>query len=97
MDGLSKIEDVIIYNPRTEVHRNIVSFNLSKYKAEELGTILDDDFRIAVRTGYHCAPFIHRWLKDEKYLGTVRVGIGKFNTEKDIDTLLDAVQELSEE
>ena len=97
VDGLSKIEDVIIYNPRTEVHRNIVSFNLSKYKAEELGTILDDDFGIAVRTGYHCAQFIHRWLKDEKYLGTVRVGIGKFNTEKDIDALLEAVQELSEE
>lgn len=64
--------------------RNIVSFNLKSYKSEDLGIILDDDFGIAVRTGYHCAPFIHKWLKDDKNLGTVRVGIGKFNTEDDI-------------
>ncbi len=97
VDGLSKIEGINLYIPSSGAHRNIVSFNLNNYKSEELGIILDDDFGIAVRTGYHCAPFIHRWLKDEKYLGTVRVGIGKFNTEEDIDTLLEAIREISEE
>lgn len=97
INGLSKIEGIDLYIPRTGEHRNIVSFNLKNYKSEELGIILDDDFEIAVRTGYHCAPFIHRWLKDDKYLGTVRVGIGKFNTEEDIDALLEAIREISEE
>ena len=97
VDGLSQIENVCMYVPDLKSHRNIVSFNLKNYKSEDLGTILDDDFGIAVRTGYHCAPFIHKWLKDEKNLGTVRVGIGKFNTEEDIDVLLDAVREISEE
>lgn len=97
INGLSKIEGIDLYIPRTGGHRNIVSFNLKNYKSEELGIILDDDFGIAVRTGYHCAPFIHKWLKDDKYLGTVRVGVGKFNTEEDIDALLDAVREISEE
>ena len=97
VDGLSEIEDVILYLPDSDLHRNIVSFNLKSYKSEDLGIILDDDFGIAVRTGYHCAPFIHKWLKDDKNLGTVRVGIGKFNTEDDIDALLDAVREISEE
>lgn len=97
IEGLSKIEDVELYIPDSKSHRNIVSFNLKKYKSQDLGMILDDDFGIAVRTGYHCAPFIHKWLKDDKNLGTVRVGIGKFNTEDDIDTLLDAVREISEE
>lgn len=97
INGLSKIEGIDLYIPRTGGHRNIVSFNLKNYKSEELGIILDDDFEIAVRTGYHCAPFIHRWLKDDKYLGTVRVGIGKFNTEEDIDALLEAIREISEE
>lgn len=96
-DGLSEIEDVILYIPDAKKHRNIVSFNLRNYKSEDLGMILDDDFGIAVRTGYHCAPFIHKWLKNDKNLGTVRVGIGKFNTEEDIDALLDAVREISEE
>lgn len=97
IEGLSKIEDVELYIPDSKSHRNIVSFNLKNYKSQDLGMILDDDFEIAVRTGYHCAPFIHKWLKDDKNLGTVRVGIGKFNTEDDIDTLLDAVREISEE
>lgn len=97
IDGLSEIEDVILYTPDAKKHRNIVSFNLRNYKSDDLGMILDDDFGIAVRTGYHCAPFIHKWLKDDKNLGTVRVGVGKFNTEEDIDALLDAVREISEE
>lgn len=97
IDGLSQIEDIDLYVPISGRHRNIVSFNLKNYKSGELGIILDNDFEIAVRTGYHCAPFIHRWLKDEKYLGTVRVGIGKFNTKEDIDALLEAIREISEE
>ena len=97
IDGLSQIEDIKLYIPDSKSHRNIVSFNLRNYKSEDLGMILDDDFGIAVRTGYHCAPFIHKWLKDDKNLGTVRVGVGKFNTEEDIDALLDAVREISEE
>ena len=97
IDGLSEIEDVILYTPDAKKHRNIVSFNLGNYKSEDLGMILDDDFGIAVRTGYHCAPFVHKWLKDDKYLGTVRVGVGKFNTDEDIDALLEAVREISEE
>lgn len=97
IEGLSEIEDVELYIPDSKSHRNIVSFNLKNYKSEDIGMILDDDFGIAVRAGYHCAPFIHKWLKDDKNLGTVRVGIGKFNTEDDIDALLDAVREISEE
>lgn len=97
VDGLSQIENINLYVPGSGAYRNIVSFNLKNYKSEEIGIILDDDFEIAVRTGYHCAPFIHRWLKDEKYLGTVRVGIGKFNTKEDIDALLKAIREISEE
>lgn len=97
IDGLSQIEDIDLYVPISGKHRNIVSFNLKNYKSGDLGIILDNDFEIAVRTGYHCAPFIHRWLKDEKYLGTVRVGIGKFNTKEDIDALLEAIREISEE
>ena len=60
VDGLSQIENINLYVPGSGAYRNIVSFNLKNYKSEEIGIILDDDFEIAVRTGYHCAPFIHR-------------------------------------
>lgn len=93
---LKKIPGIILYLPdnwETE-HIGVVSFNLEGYKAEDVGNILDADFDIAVRTGYHCAPYIHEYLNDKKYLGTVRVGLGRFNTHEDIDELCAALEEL---
>lgn len=94
VERLSNIEDVTLYLPPVDKHIGVVSFNLKNYKAEDLGMILDADFDIAVRTGYHCAPFIHKLLKDHEYTGTVRVGFGKYNTKEDIDALCDALDEI---
>ena len=42
----------------------------------------------------HCAPYIHKYLDDKKYLGTVRISLGQYNTKNDIDQLIDAISEL---
>ena len=94
VEGLSKLPGVIIYGNQDDNYVGVVSFNISGYLAEDIGTILDEEYDIAVRTGYHCAPYIHKYLANEEYVGTVRVGIGKFTTEKDIDTLIDALASL---
>ena len=86
-----------VYLPPDTAHIGIVSFNLEGYKASELGNILDADFDIAVRTGYHCTPLLHKYLKDTDFAGTVRASIGKFSTKEDVDRLIAAVKELSEE
>lgn len=65
--------------------------------SEDVGQILDEDFDIAVRTGYHCAPFIHKYLRDESSLGTIRVGIGRYNTEEELNKLIAALGELANE
>lgn len=72
----------------------IVSFVVENYHSDDVGSILDDEFDIAVRTGYHCAPYIHKYIGDIAYAGTVRVGIGPFNTKKDIDMLINALKTL---
>jgi len=72
----------------------IVSFVVEGYESSEVGTILDDEYDIAVRTGYHCAPYIHDYLGDKPYHGTIRVGIGQFNTKEDIDALVNAIESL---
>ena len=41
----------------------ISTFVVQGFSSEDIGTILDEDFDIAVRTGYHCAPFIHKYLR----------------------------------
>ena len=78
----------------TERHIGIVSVIVEGFNSEDVGTILDEDFEIAVRTGYHCAPYIHKYLRDATSLGTVRIGIGQFTTKEEIDLLIKALKEI---
>lgn len=94
---LKTIKGVKIYAPINEKkHIGIVSFTVEGMNSNDVGEILDEDFNIAVRTGYHCAPYIHSFLKDEKYLGTVRIGIGRFNNNKELDELVEAISKLQD-
>ena len=70
--------------------------NIKGYKSNEVADILENDFDIAVRSDYHCAPFIHKYLDSISYLGTVRISIGYFIKKKDIDDLLNAIYEIVE-
>ena len=92
--GLSSNDKVSVLGNTSENPYGIVSFGVDGYDSNDVGAILDDEFDIAVRTGYHCAPYIHEYLQDIPYAGTVRVGIGPFNTKEDIDTLIEAVESL---
>lgn len=95
-DKLSAMKTVILY-PKVENRLDyvgIVSFAIKEYEAEEVGDILNDEYEIAVRTGYHCAPLIHKYLGSLNTRGTVRVSIGRFNTKEDIDLLIAALKEL---
>lgn len=95
IEKLSEIKSVKMFLPKDRsAHVGIVSFVVEGYSSEDIGMILDEDFDIAVRTGYHCAPYIHKYLKDESTLGTVRVGLGQFTNKQDIDQLINAIGEL---
>lgn len=95
IEELQKLSNIKMYLPgNRKNHVGIVSFIFEGMNSEDVGMILDEDFDIAVRTGYHCSPFIHKYLKDEKSLGTVRIGLGQFSTKEDIDSLIDALVEL---
>lgn len=85
--------DVVRYAAETQ-QIAVVSFIVAGYKAEDVGTILDEDYDIAVRTGYHCAPYIHKYLNDGKSLGTIRVGIGQFSTKEDVEKLITALLDI---
>jgi cysteine desulfurase family protein len=61
---------------------------------QELGSILDTSFAIAVRPGLHCAPYIHRTLGSFPD-GTLRLSPGPFTTEADIDAFLHALTEIT--
>lgn len=92
--GLS-LPNTRLYLPENqEMHTSVLSFNLSGYEANEVGFILNHDFDIAVRSGYHCAPFVHDLIDTHDNKGTVRASVGYFNTEDDIEALVSAVRDL---
>ena len=92
---LRTIPRVILYTPHN--HVGIVAFNLEGYQSADVGMILDEDYNIAVRTGYQCAPYIHDVLEDKQHLGIVRASIGRYTTKEEIDSLVKAVREIAEE
>jgi cysteine desulfurase/selenocysteine lyase len=95
-DGLGQIDRVILYGAEsTENHIAVLSFNIEGWDAADVGTMLDVDCNIACRTGLQCAPLVHVQLGTDKIHGTVRIGIGPFNTEDHIDTAIEAVRDIA--
>ncbi len=92
--GLESIPEVTVYKAPGGIDRQggVVSFNLADLSCSVVGVILNTEHDIAVRTGHHCAPTIHAYLKDMRCNGTVRVSISYFTTKEDIDKLLSAVR-----
>lgn len=60
---------------------------------EEVGGILDQSFQIAVRSGLHCAPYVHQRMNSFPS-GTVRFSPGYFNSESDIGRATEALKEV---
>jgi cysteine desulfurase/selenocysteine lyase len=95
-DGLSLIDGVIVYCAESNENKiAVLSFNVEGWEAADVGTMLDVDYNIACRTGLQCAPLVHRQMGTEKIHGTVRLGIGPFNTEEHVDALIAAVQDIA--
>ncbi len=97
--ALDEIPGVTVYGPRgaggAANRVGTVSFNFQQYSPQEAGGILDESFSIAVRPGLHCAPYAHRQIGTFPD-GAVRVSPGHFNTEDDLDKLIDALRQMAE-
>ena len=60
-----------------------ISFACDRYDSEALAAILAE-YGVCVRAGLHCAPLAHKKLGTAPD-GTVRVSLGYFNTEAELD------------
>ena len=72
----------------------IVSIAINGYSSSDAGTILSEDFSINVRTGYHCAPYVHEFIGSLDTSGTVRISIGAFTSTDNIDCFIEALKSL---
>jgi cysteine desulfurase family protein len=72
----------------------IVSINIKGLQPGEVGAILDNTFNIAVRSGMHCAPYIHREIGTFPE-GMVRISPGYFNTMEEIEETISGLKEIA--
>jgi cysteine desulfurase family protein len=94
-DGLKEMDRVSLYCQNDLVdHIGVISFNIDGMEALNTGTLLDGEYNIACRTGLHCAPLVHEQLGTAQIGGSVRIGIGPFNTEDHIKTAIEAIGEI---
>lgn len=92
---LKEINKVVLYVPGKNGNLfGIISINVEGYNPQEVASILNDEYGICVRAGYHCAPYVHDFIHSIDYNGTVRVSLGYFNSQSDIDCLVDALRSL---
>jgi cysteine desulfurase family protein len=94
-DGLREIPAVRLRGWRDGApHTGILSFSVAGLDNGELAARLDRERGIMLRAGLHCAPAAHRRLGTFPD-GTLRAGIGPFNTDEDVAALITAVREFS--
>jgi cysteine desulfurase/selenocysteine lyase len=95
IDGVLSSPKFKLHGPKTASGRvGTLSFTLEGYSPQEAGSILDESFSIAIRPGLHCSPYAHKTLGTFPD-GTIRVSPGHFNTDEELATLLDALQQLA--
>ena len=95
-EGIEKVPGVITYCAKNRKDKiAVLSINIQGFEAADVGTMLDVDWGIATRTGLQCAPLVHCQLGTDIIHGTVRFGIGPFNTEEHIKKAIEAVTEIA--
>ena len=75
---------------REDCQSGVLSFLSRNMDCEQMADRLSER-GIAVRAGLHCAPLAHDSAGTFP-MGTVRVSVSAFNTERDIALLLDALR-----
>ena len=94
LELLNKLPGITVYGPQNAEDRvAVLSFNLENVLPGEAAYILDEVYGIMVRSGLHCAPQAHRCSGTEEQ-GTVRVGLGYFNTPAEVKQFFKAVKEI---
>lgn len=90
LERLSEIEGLTIYGPKKRA--SLVTFNLGDIHPHDVSTVLDTE-GIAIRAGHHCAQVL---MKELDVVATARASMYLYNTEEDIDRLVEGLQKAKE-
>ncbi|MFN7734215.1 MAG: aminotransferase class V-fold PLP-dependent enzyme [Pirellula sp.] len=69
----------------------VISLTSDMFGCHELAMLLDQEFGIEARSGYHCTALMHRDLGTETHGGTLRISFGHTSTQHDFDAAIEAM------
>ncbi len=92
-NGLDRMRGVRVLGHPGAEKVGVVSFVPAFMDCGELADALSEA-GYALRAGLHCAPSIHQWL-GTLHSGACRASVGIYNTEEEVDGLLDAIHRLT--
>lgn len=96
LERLTQLPDIRLHGPQTMEQRlPVFSISFLNLESHEAATILESQWCLQTRAGFQCAPLLHQRLGTEKWGGLVRISPGLFNTDVEIDVLLQALQEMT--
>ena len=97
LSGLKNMEDQglihVIGKKNCENRTGVVSIQIANMDLAEAAYLLDSRYGVMTRVGLHCAPAAHQTLGTYP-TGTIRFSFGWFNTPKDVDAALSALEEI---
>ncbi len=93
--GLAEIDGVTLHGTTQLEHRlPVLSLTVDGLDPSDVGTMLDVDHSIAVRTGLQCAPLIHEAMGTAPR-GTVRMSCGPLSEDAHVDAALRAMESIA--
>ena len=90
LNRLKYLNNIKIYS-EIDNCSGVISFNLNNCDCNDVANFLDKKYNIAVRSGLHCAPLIHKQLGTIEQGGAIRISLTHQNNANEIDRLIDAL------
>ena len=93
MDAIGEMPHVhVLGSEKPEEHCGIITFTVDGVHPHDISEILASD-GVAIRAGHHCAQPLLGYLK---HPSTARASLAFYNTESEVDRLLDSISTLRE-
>lgn len=88
---LKAINKVKVYTDIRNLN-GVVGFNIGNVDSTIVSEFLNENYKICVRSGLHCAPLKHRHMGTVEQ-GIIRISLSYFNTEEEVNRLTFAVKD----
>lgn len=94
-NGFAYVKGVTLYGPDDTFEKTaVVALNIKGFDSETAAELLNEQYGIAVRAGFHCSGMAHETIGTQD-TGCIRMCPGFYTSEKEIEETIKAVRELA--